>query len=57
MADEREVERMFTFTTSSQSPVARVRCHACGWTTQGENPGKVFPKADEHACSQIEAGA
>lgn len=41
---------MFTFTTSSTTPEARVRCHLCGWEATGDNPRRVFPQADRHRC-------
>lgn len=42
--------RMFTFSSGTTKPRARVRCHGCGWTAKGNDPRKVFPKADEHVC-------
>lgn len=42
-------ERMFTFTTSSTSPIYRVRCHLCGWTSASDLPGE-FSHADDHDC-------
>lgn len=42
--------RMFTFSTSSSRPEARVRCHNCDWKTSGRVSKIVFARADKHNC-------
>ena len=48
-------ERMFTFTTSSESPVYRVRCHRCGWEVESDEQG-TFSAADDHDCLKAAGG-
>lgn len=45
---------VFTFTISSATPEAKVRCKNCGWETHGGDVSKTFARADTHACAVLE---